>query len=270
MRRMQRDGVSLWHGEHGTGDPGVVFVHGFACDHSQFDAQVAHLAPRHRTLAVDLRGHGRSAAPVQDYTMDVFADDVAWQAREAGLDRAVFVGHSMGGVVTAMVAARHPEQVAGVVMLDSAIVPRPELVDALVGWSDWLAGPDHLERLIEVNDAFFEPTDPPAAKRAVQDGLFAPQHVLVSAADGLARFVRDSVDGEPVARPGAWTFPALHVSASMQMNDVDRFRALCPHVLIGQTIGSGHYHQVVVPAQINAMLDRFLELVTGADGRSGA
>jgi len=258
---LERDGVSLWHEEHGTGDPAIVFVHGFACDHSQFDAQVARFSAHHRTLTVDLRGHGRSDAPVQDYTMAAFADDVAWQAREAGVSRAVFVGHSMGGVVTAMVAARHPELVAGVVMLDSAIVPRPELVEALVGWSDWLAGPDHLAQLIAVNDAFFEPTDPPAAKRAVQGGLFAPQHVLVSAADGLARFVRDSVEGEPVARPDTWTFPALHVSASMQMNDVERFKALCPHVLIGQTIGSGHYHQVVVPEQINAMLARFLDLV---------
>jgi pimeloyl-ACP methyl ester carboxylesterase len=211
MQRCERDGVSLWHEEHGSGDPAIVFVHGFACDHSQFDAQVARFAERHRTVAVDLRGHGRSDAPVQDYTMAGFADDVAWQARRAGAARAVFVGHSMGGVVAAMVAARHPEQVAGVVMLDSAIVPRPELVEALVGWSDWLAGPDHLQQLIAVNDAFFEPTDPPAAKRAVQDGLFAPQHVLMSAADGLARFVRDSVEGVPVPPPHTRTNPPPQV-----------------------------------------------------------
>jgi pimeloyl-ACP methyl ester carboxylesterase len=260
MRRLQRDGVTLWHEEHGTGDPAIVFVHGYACDHTQFDAQVAAFSPRHRTIAVDLRGFGRSDAPVQDYTMEGFADDVAWQCEQAGVRRAVFVGHSMGGVVAAMVTARHPEIVAGVVILDSAIVPRPELVEVLMGWSAVVAGDDHLERLRDVNDAFFEPTDPPAAKRIVQDGLYAPQHVLVAAADGLGRFVRDSVE-QPVSRPETWTCPALHVSASMQMNDVERFRQLCPHVLIGQTIGSGHYHQVVVPDQVNAMLRRFLELV---------
>jgi pimeloyl-ACP methyl ester carboxylesterase len=264
MQRLVRDGVTLWHEEHGSGDPAIVFIHGYACDHTQFDHQVARFSPRHRTLAVDLRGFGRSDAPVQDYTMEGFADDVAWQARQAGLERAVFVGHSMGGVVAAMIGHRHPELVAGVVILDSAIVPRPELVEVLMGWSAVVSGDDYLENLRQVNDAFFEPTDPPAAKREVQGGLSGPQHVLISAADHLGRAVRDSVEGEPVTHPERWTFPALHVSASMQMNDVDRFKALCPHVLIGQTIGSGHYHQVVVPEQVNAMLARFLELVEKA------
>src|SRR3954470_19461836 len=48
----------IHHVTKGSGQPPVVFVHGFACGHSDWDAQVAHLSLHHRTVAVDLRGHG--------------------------------------------------------------------------------------------------------------------------------------------------------------------------------------------------------------------
>src|SRR5690348_652769 len=44
----------------GNGQPPIVLVHGFACAHSDWDAQVAHLSPRHQTVTADLRGHGAS------------------------------------------------------------------------------------------------------------------------------------------------------------------------------------------------------------------
>ena len=50
----------IHHVVTGKGRPAVVFVHGFGCALSDWDAQVAHLSPRHLTVAVDLRGHGTS------------------------------------------------------------------------------------------------------------------------------------------------------------------------------------------------------------------
>ena len=50
----------IHHVISGHGRPPIVFVHGFACTHSDWDAQVAHLASHRQTIAVDLRGHGAS------------------------------------------------------------------------------------------------------------------------------------------------------------------------------------------------------------------
>jgi pimeloyl-ACP methyl ester carboxylesterase len=260
-RWLDHNGARLWYADHGSGPEAVVFVHGFACDHSQFAAQVEYLEPYRRVVAVDLRGHGRSDAPEQDYTMEGYADDVAWMCQQLGIERAVVVGHSMGGIVAAMVTARHPALVAGVVILDSAIVPIPELTVGLVGWSDSLRGDDYVDVLRGVSDAFFEPDDDQVIKAAVQGGMYAPQHVLVSSAAHMASFVISSAIGEPIARPDTWRCPVLHVSAAYQMNDVARFRELCPQLVVAQTAGSGHYHHVLVPEQINAMLARFLQLV---------
>ena len=57
-------------------------------------------------LSSDLRGHGRSDVPHQDYTMAAFADDLAWPCTELELTKPVVVGHSMGGNVALKLAAR--------------------------------------------------------------------------------------------------------------------------------------------------------------------
>jgi hypothetical protein len=50
------------------------------------------------------------------------------------------------------------------------------------------------------------------------------------------------------------------VSSGPWFTDLPRFRELCPQLVTGQTVGSGHYHQLEVPEQINAMIERFLAL----------
>jgi hypothetical protein len=52
--------------------------------------------------------------------------------------------------------------------------------------------------------------------------------------------------------------PVLYVSSGPWFADVARVRELCPQLVTAQTVGSGHYHQLEVPEQVNAMIDRFL------------
>src|SRR5579885_2846828 len=74
----------------------VVFVHGFGCGLTDWDSQVAHLSPRHLTVAVDLRGHGRSPGPAVACSIERYGADVAELMRALSLPPAVLVGHSLG------------------------------------------------------------------------------------------------------------------------------------------------------------------------------
>ena len=120
VQHMNRDGTALAYEDTGAGDPPFVFVHGWTCNHTHFAPQVEHFGRQHRTVAVDLRGHGASAAPEQDYTISGFADDVAWLCEQLGVERPILVGHSMGGTVVLDVAARYPDLPRAVVMVDAA------------------------------------------------------------------------------------------------------------------------------------------------------
>src|SRR4051812_33484238 len=76
--------------------PPVVFVHGFACAHSDWTAQIKHLSPRQQIIAVDLRGHGASPGTLDECSIERYGADVAEVMRSLAIPPAVLVGHSMG------------------------------------------------------------------------------------------------------------------------------------------------------------------------------
>src|SRR5262245_10198695 len=121
VARLVREGVVLAYDDAGSGDPPFLFVHGVACDRSYFAPQVAYFRPGHRTVSVDLRGHGESDSPDQEYTMTGFAADLSWLCEQLNVTRPVVVGHSMGGVVALVLAAHYPDLPAAVIMVDAPI-----------------------------------------------------------------------------------------------------------------------------------------------------
>ena len=98
------DGVPIVYDVQGDGPDTVVFVHGWTCNRSHWDTQVQAFSNSYRTIAVDLGGHGESGLERTDWTMPSFAEDVAAVLDRENVDRAVVVGHSMGGRVIGHVA----------------------------------------------------------------------------------------------------------------------------------------------------------------------
>jgi pimeloyl-ACP methyl ester carboxylesterase len=250
-----RDGVALYYEDDGQGDPPILLVHGWTCDHTYFAPQFERYQREHRVVAVDLRGHGQSDKPEQDYTMTGFADDLAWLCDELGLIKPVVIGHSMGGVIALELAARHPDLPAAIVAVDSPLLPPQALRDAIGGVVEGLKSPAFREvsQQFVGNALFIEGDDPDLKARVVEAMSAAPQHVMASALEQIF-----SWDGEAAAR--ACTVPVLNLIASRPLLDVARFTELCPQAIHGQTVGAGHFHQLLVPEQVNAMIDRFMAI----------
>src|SRR5262249_21835363 len=100
MQKLIRDGVRLAYQEAGSGSTPVLFVHCWCCDHGYMTPQFQHFGHGHRVISVDLRGHGESDKPQQDYTVAGFADDLAWLCDQLDVKKPVVIGHSMGGNIT--------------------------------------------------------------------------------------------------------------------------------------------------------------------------
>lgn len=107
----------------GDAGPALVFVHGLMIDNlSSFYMSIAPaLSKSARVILYDLRGHGRSEQPPTGYTADDMADDL--DGILAALDlpdpRVIVVGHSFGGYIALRFATRHPDRVAGLVLLEA-------------------------------------------------------------------------------------------------------------------------------------------------------
>src|SRR5437867_1758640 len=142
MAVLLREGVALAYDEAGSGRPPLVFVHGIACNRRFLDRQVRHFASAHRVLDVDLRGHGESDAPVQPYTMRLFAEDLAWTCARLGIERPVVIGHSLGGLVALELACADPGRVSAVVLIDSVLVPGGDRSGAVAALVARLRGED--------------------------------------------------------------------------------------------------------------------------------
>lgn len=104
----------------GSGPLTIVLTHGLAAGEAIWSAQVAALAPYYRVLTWDLRGHGRSAPVPAPCTIADLAADLRAVLEDAGVARAVILGHSAGGVVAMRFALDAPERTAGLVLVGTA------------------------------------------------------------------------------------------------------------------------------------------------------
>jgi 3-oxoadipate enol-lactonase len=109
--------VRLYYEVHGEG-PAVVFVHGSGGHHAAWWQQVPRFARDHAVVTLDMRGFGNSDA-LDEYDSREFPGDILAVLDDAGIDRAVMVGQSIGAAAALKVAVAHPERAAGVVLAHS-------------------------------------------------------------------------------------------------------------------------------------------------------
>lgn len=100
--------------------PVLVLSHALALDRHMWDAVSAALAPSYTVVRYDTRGHGQAPASDAPYDMDALADDAAALIRSLNRGPVVFAGLSLGGMVGQALAARHPELLRGLGVINSA------------------------------------------------------------------------------------------------------------------------------------------------------
>lgn len=118
MPTVQRQGITIHYEATGRG-PCVVMAHSFMCDRTMFRHQAAALSARYRVLNVDLRGHGDSGDAPGPYSIYDLTEDVIAVLDAESVERAAWVGLSIGGFLSMRAALLHPERVAALVLMDT-------------------------------------------------------------------------------------------------------------------------------------------------------
>ena len=109
------NGVNLWYRIKGEWEP-VFQIHGAGFGHYNFDPATPELSKHFRVVDYDMRGYGSSDRPVQDYDMEVWADDLAGLMDALDVDAAHVHGTSMGGMIAIAFAGKYPERTSSVVI----------------------------------------------------------------------------------------------------------------------------------------------------------
>ncbi|MEW5912797.1 MAG: alpha/beta hydrolase [Thermodesulfobacteriota bacterium] len=259
MPILRHGGVGLFYELAGQGGVPLVFIHGMTCDHTFFAPQAAHFAARQPALSLDLRGHGQSDAPQQDYRIPAFAEEAAWLSQQLGLGPLVAVGHSLGGAVALEMAYRFPGLVRAAALLDTTVISSRQRTEKILPQMlKRLAQPDYRHAFADYFSGFFLPSDDPQIKRRVLDIMTsAPQHVMLSLFEALRLW-----DGARLLAQAPC--PLLYVGAAQPLTALELLKEHRPDLHTGQVVGSGHFLTLQVPDQVNAMLERFLGLLSPA------
>jgi pimeloyl-ACP methyl ester carboxylesterase len=251
MATITHKGIKLAYEDEGAGTPAFVFVHGWTCNRSFFAPQAEHFARRHRVVSVDLRGHGESDKPQGPYPIEAYADDIAFLIRELDLGKVVAVGHSMGGTVVLQLAAAHADCVAAIVIIEAlpCIIP-PEIRAGLEAMVEAIEAGNQEPRREFITNVMFLPTSDPKVVEDIRSTMMAaPGHVAASA-------VRRLLDFDGAAAAARCKVPVLHLAAAADI--WDDLSPWLPNVVKGVTVGAGHFNQLEVPDQVNAMIEGFL------------
>ena len=158
------DGTRIHYSITGRpGAPPILFIQGLGADKNGWNLQRLALAPWYRTIAFDNRGAGRSDKPYGDYSLEQMADDAVAVLDDAGVERAHVVGASMGGVISQILALRHPDRVGSLTLACTACRHHPWRRELLADWAEtahrdgmgamtakaarWVIGPRSFRRL---------------------------------------------------------------------------------------------------------------------------
>ncbi|HOW54278.1 MAG TPA: alpha/beta hydrolase [Syntrophorhabdaceae bacterium] len=118
---LSTDGTPISYEVYGSGEPALVFVHGWSCDGRYWRKQVPHFSKKYRVVILDLAGHGHSGATRSQYTMASFGEDVRAVTEAVGARSVILIGHSMGGPVIAEAARIMPGRVKGLIGVDTFV-----------------------------------------------------------------------------------------------------------------------------------------------------
>jgi pimeloyl-ACP methyl ester carboxylesterase len=258
--------------KHGSGNPCVVFVHGYTCDLSDWRPQIEALQKRRCVIACDLRGHGHTPGNPQDCSIETYGADVAELVASLGLAPAVLVGHSMGCRVVLEARRIHPARVAGLVLVDGSCTGSGDRSAAEQAMHDKIQAMGYPAFSAErFHDMFPIPY-------ARSDALIARSRKL-PAAIGAALFPRmvgwdaqwmDTV----LAAPGPiMVIQSTYMGAALKRASLapgetspwlDRVRSTAPAARIEIIPGVGHFTQLEAAEQVNRLLESFLALLNPA------
>jgi pimeloyl-ACP methyl ester carboxylesterase len=234
----------------GHGGLPVVFVHSLAGNFNHWAAQLEHLRPLRRAVALDLRGHGRSEPPKNgDYSIAGMAGDIAAVVNTLSLDRFVLVGHSMGGGVALTYAGAHPERIAGLLLVDP------------IGDGKQISGTEtepFLARLDSNYDTTIREywTGIAGADSAVRERLLAD--LRATPRKTVVPVFRAALQFDPDPSLARYRGPVLSIVTPYndQPFSLHRLGKGFPHRVVQ---GTGHWMQLDKPDDFNRLLDEFLD-----------
>jgi len=252
--------------DEGEGDPPIVFVHGLGADHYEFIHQIRFFSVRHRCIAFDQRGHGRSpSTPNRGIARSV--KDLGALVDDLGIERFILLGHSLGTMVAFEYTAANPERVEKLIIASGS----PAIRESTVSYIGLTLMPrfgqylndkrrKSLSSIIGFNVGTFGlRTSPDVLRYYFEESPYAFSDKFFQS---ILRYMEDIAEFDFRPRLGEISCPTLVTHGAMDLGIYALPTLLAVRKIPGVKIRvfptCGHSPNIEAPAEFNTVVDRFI------------
>ena len=247
------NGAKIHYQSYGGDDKDAfVLVHGWSSNLEAWGHQIPDLAKRARVIALDLPGHGKSDKPQLTYTMDHFAAAIDAVLRDAKVERAVLLGHSMGTPVVRQFYRKYPKKTLALVIVDGGLRPFGDKA-MREQFLTTFRSPNYKEAAAPMFAQMAGMLPAEEQERVKASFANTPQNVLVSAMESMyddALYATDKI-----------TVPVLAILAKSPFwaADTEQFlRSLAPDFEYHMWEGVDHFLHLEKPKEFNESVIAFV------------
>ena len=248
------DGVVIVYSAAGSGEPALLFIHGGLAERSFWDAQLEAFAGSHRSIALDLPGHGESGADRKKWGLPEFGADVRAVVEAERINTVILIGNSLGGPVAIEAAHFIPGKAIGVIgvdtfqRLDYRITPEEARQRAESFRRDYSGS---LKQMVR---ALFHPDADPAL---IADAEKRMADTSPEAAYAIFMSMSDYDLGASARRLGV---PLRAINGDLYPTDIPEVRKIKADFEVVVLPNTGHYPMLECPEEFNR---RLAETVAG-------
>jgi pimeloyl-ACP methyl ester carboxylesterase len=245
---------------YGAGPEALVFIHGWACDLTFWRGQEA-LYSNYHSLLIDLPGHGWSDKPHRPYPIEFFARAVEAVMRDAAVERAVLIGHSLGGPIAYAFLRLSPEKAKALVLVDAFVSrhmagppDRAATAAHFAKIAHSLQGPAGEKNFAQRVESCFTPQTPEALRAEIRAKMAAtPKYVRIAALTSIS-----SLPPPPAGE--VFELPAIAIQAAEPATDarLEIMRGIFPRMQLDKWEGAGHFLMMEDPQRFNRDVEQFL------------
>lgn len=243
--------------DEGEGGIPVILLHSLGGEVSHWEDVRQRLSESRRVISIELRGHGRSGPPEDgDFSISSMTKDVAAVAKFLHLNRFVLVGHSMGGSVALEFAAKHPEQVLGLFLVDSGGDPKgiPD------GIRDGVKSALHSDAYEQTTQGYWEQllvkSNPTVKTKIWNQFMSMPKKTVIGVTETLLDY-----DPSPALKNFSGLLYAVVTTENNGPLSLHKLGSGFPYAVVE---GAGHWLHLDKPNEFFTLLKGFLDDIHGS------
>jgi pimeloyl-ACP methyl ester carboxylesterase len=253
------DSERIAYNVYGTGNTSLIFIHGWSCDSRYWKNQTSMFSKNYQVITIDMAGHGHSSLNRIDYTMLSFAEDIKAVIDKEKIDRAILIGHSMGGGIIAEASRLMPKKIISIIGIDTyQNVDENFSQEALDGMMEPFENDFVNAAKGFVTPMLPEKTDKNLVNWIMEDMSSAPNDAALSA---LQNYLGQYVTGEASLVFEEINIPVVSINARLWPTNPEANRKHMLNYKLYYIEESGHFPMLEKPDEFNMLLKEAINYI---------